>query len=519
MSGLIRASLIAIISLAPLCASAEWKTFAVAKYGAVGDGKTLNTNAIARAIDAASRGGGGYVRFPEGRWLSGAIEIKSNVVLYLDAGATLLMSSDPGDYPMIKTRWEGIECYNYSGLIFARDAQHIAIKGKGSIDGQGQNWWRWTKSAGPAQRRLREMGETTSDPAERHFGTMKDGLRPSLIQFINCKDVLLEGVAVKNSPMWAVHPIYCERVVCREIGVSGQGPDTDGIDVDSCANVLIEKCTLDNGGDCIAIKSGRDRDGRRVNRPSEDVTIRDCRFSRGHGAIVIGSETAGGIKNVDVSHCEVKGADRGIWIKTMRGRGGVVEGVRIDDVKMSEIVQTAIEIDMQYNRTPARFFDETTPVVREISIRGVKCEGARDAAMIRGLEESPVSGVTIKDAKLRAVFGVAAVEAQKVTLDHVEVTTDGDGPVLWGERATEWVVASFSTGRVPDWDAVMAFENSRGVTIRKTRAPENTDVFLELIGAGTKEIRLIECDTSKARERVELEDDVPEGAVIESRER
>jgi polygalacturonase len=246
------------------------------------------------------------------------------------------------------------------------------------------------------------------------------------------------------------------------------------------------------------------------------VTIRDCRFSRGRGAIVIGSETAGGIKNVDVSHCEIKGADRGIWIKTMRGRGGVVEGVKIDDLKMSEIVQTAIEIDMQYNRTPTRFFDATTPVVREISIRGVKCEGAREAAVIRGLEESPVSGVTLKDAKLRAVFGIAAVDAQKVTLDHVEVTTDGDGPTIWGERAADWVVDSFSTGRVPDWDAVMAFENSRGVTIRKTRAPENTDVFLELIGAATKEIRLVQCDTSKARERVELEEDVPEGAVIES---
>ena len=507
-------SLAILLILAPT-AHAEPATFSIADYGANSDGKTLNTDAIAKAIDAASQAGGGIVKVPSGKWLTGAIELKSNVTLFLDNGATLLMSTNPADYPVVLTRWEGIECYNYSGLIHANNASHIAITGKGIIDGQGQAWWRWVKSAGPAQRKLREMGQTNVDPQKRVFGTPKDALRPSLIEFAYCEDVKIEGVSVKNSPMWSIHPLYCKTVVCRDLYVFSQGPNTDGIDPDSCNDVLIENCTLDCGDDCIAIKSGRDADGRGVDTPCEKIVIKDCHMQRGHGGITIGSEMAGGVRNVTATHCFMRGTNIGVRIKTMRGRGGVVEGIDLSDLKMTDIVNDAINIDMQYNLTDPKPFDETTPVFRKLTIRDVVCEGAKQAVKLRGLPESEIQNLTIKNAKFRAEAGITAEYLDKSKMENIEVTLSKAGPAFMADHVMDWSLDHFKSNRMHKGDALLVCKSAPGLMISHTNAPEHTEVFLRLRGADTKNVNLIECDVSKAKQKLDLGEEVPSDAINE----
>jgi polygalacturonase len=425
------------------------------------------------------------------------------------------MSTNPADYPVVLTRWEGTECYNYSGLIHANNATHIAITGKGIIDGQGQSWWRWVKSAGPAQRKLRELGETTSDPKERVFGTPKDALRPSLIEFIHCEDVRIEGVSIKNSPMWTIHPLYCKTVICRNLYLFSQGPNTDGIDPDSCNDVLIENCTLDCGDDCIAIKSGRDADGRRVDTPCEKIVIKDCHMQRGHGGIAIGSEMSGGVRNVTAAHCFMRGTDIGIRIKTMRGRGGIVEGIELSDLKMTDILKDAINIDMEYNLTDPKPFDQTTPVFRKITLRDITCDNAKQDIKLRGLPESPIQNLTIENAKFKAEKGINVRQLVKSKLENIEITTSKAGPALMAEDVVDFSVDQFKGNRVHRADPLLVFKSAPGLMISRTGAPEGTDVFLKLNGSETKNVTLIECDVSKAKQKVDLAEDVPRDAVNE----
>ncbi|HEY7119392.1 MAG TPA: glycoside hydrolase family 28 protein [Tepidisphaeraceae bacterium] len=507
------ASLLLILLIAPLSVAAEPRTFSITDHGGRADGKTLNTDAIADTIADAVRAGGGTVVVPRGEWLCGSIELKSNVTLQLDDGAILRMSAEPGDYPVIRTRWEGIECYNYAGLIFARDAVNVAIIGKGVVDGQGPAWWRWAKSAGAAQRRLWELAASGADVKDRIFGSAKDALRPNLIQFIRCRNVQLEGVTVKDSPMWAIHPLECDGVVCRDLYVHGLGPNTDGIDPESCRNVTIEHCTFDCGDDCIAIKSGRDADGRRTNVPTDGVTIRDCTMRRGHAGVAIGSEMSAGVGNVTVTRCTMEGTDRGIRIKTMRGRGGAVQDVRIAELKMTDIVEAAIDIDMEYNRTTTRpTADATTPAFRNVSITDITCTGGKRAAIIRGLLESPIDGLTIRRAKIRADKGITAEYAANVKLIDVEITAKS-GPSIEADRAAGWMLDQFEARRPPRFGPLLVFHDPEGLTIKDTTAPDRTHIFLQLTGGKTSNVRLIDCDTSKARERLDLVDDVPADAV------
>lgn len=490
--------------------------FSITDFGAVSDdGKKLNTSAIAKAIDAASQAGGGIVKIPSGKWLSGAIELKSHVTLFLDNGATLFMSTNPADYPVVLTRWEGIECYNYSGLIYANNADHIAITGKGTIDGQGQGWWRWVKSVGPARRKLREMGESNADMSKRVFGTPKDALRPCLFEFIHCEDVLLEGVNIKNSPMWTIHPLYCDRVICRDLFVFGQGPNTDGIDPDSCTNVTIQNCTLDCGDDCIAIKSGRDADGRRVNVPSEKITIRDCHFQRGHGGIAIGSEMAGGVRDVSADHCFMHGTTRGIRLKTMRGRGGIVENIDLGDLKMTGVLQSAIDIDMQYNPTDPKPFDQSTPLFRKFTIHDITCDGAKQAIKLRGLAESPIDNLTIKNAKFKTEIGATAEHVVRSTLENIELTTSKPGPAVLAEHVADFTLDGLKSFRSHRSDPLLVFKSAPNLTLMNTPAPDRTETFLQLSGPETKNVMLIDCNTAKAKQKLDLSEDVPKDAVNE----
>jgi polygalacturonase len=387
-------------------------------FGAVPDGKTKNTDAIAKAIDDVVKKGGGVVRVPAGDFLTGPVVLKSNVRLHLDPGSTLRFSTDPSDYPVVLTRWEGTECMNYSGLISARDAHDIAITGEGTIDGQGQTWWPWKSRAGDSIRKLRMLGETTDDPTQRIFGTVEAGLRPCLFEPINCQRINIEGVTFKSSPFWTIHPIYCSTIIARNLTIIGDGANTDGLDPDSCSNVLIEHCTFDTGDDCITLKSGRDRDGRRVGKPTENVTIRHCVFKNGHGAVTIGSEMSGGVRNVVAQDCLVDGPDTGIRIKSRIGRGGVVENVTCRRFDIRSVKIEAITINMNYEpgSVPKDPTPEMIPAYRNITIEDVTCASAKIAVRLMGVRQSPIENVTLKNVFITAQEGL--------DISHTQVKTE-----------------------------------------------------------------------------------------------
>ncbi|MHC4622114.1 MAG: glycoside hydrolase family 28 protein, partial [Planctomycetota bacterium] len=238
----------------------------------------MNTKAFAAAVAACNEAGGGKVIVPPGTWLAGPIHLRSNVNLHLESGAEIRFSTDFEDYlPVVFTRYEGIECYNYSPPIYANDCTNIAVTGSGKLNGQGQAWWTKKQKQKEAAQKLHEM--TRGVPVkDRIFGRPDAFLRPSFIQFINCRDVLLEGVTVGSGPMWTIHPVYCENVIVRKVTLHTKGPNNDGVNPDSCKNVLIEYCNFDTSDDAIAVKSGRDEDGWRVGRPSENIVVRHCRF-------------------------------------------------------------------------------------------------------------------------------------------------------------------------------------------------------------------------------------------------
>ena len=438
---LIAALVLSLVSYAkaqttqPVLPDIPGEKFSVADFGTKADGTTKDTDAIAKALDAAEKAGGGTLNFPEGTYLTGAIKLRSKVAIHLEKGATLLFSTDPADYPVVLTRWEGTECMNYSGLIYARDASDIAITGEGKIDGQGQTWWPWSKRAGPTLTKLREFGETQDDPQQRKFGTPEAGLRACLFEPINCQRILLEGVTFTNSPFWTIHPIYCEDITARNLTIHGTGPNTDGFDPDSCRNLLIEKCTFDTGDDCVTLKSGRDRDGRRVGKPTENVWVRDCIFQRGHGTVVIGSEMSGGVRNVLAENITADGNDAGVRIKSRRGRGGVVENIVYRNLTYKNIAKEAITIDMFYDvgNNPGVTQDspEALPVYRNILVENLKCDGAATAIRIRGLPDSPMSNIVLRNVEITgAKQGVTITNAPDTRLSDVVVKNAGSATVI-----------------------------------------------------------------------------------------
>ena len=380
------------------------KSFAVSEFGAKGDGQANDGKAISAALDAAEKAGGGVVTFAAGTYLTGPIQLRSSVGLHLDKGTTIKFTTDPADYPVGLTRWEGTECMNFTGLLAGRDLHDISITGEGTIDGQGAAWWPWAKRSGNSAKKLRELGETTDDPKQRVFGTADAALRPCLFEPIHCQRILLDGVTFTSSPMWTLHPLYCNDITVKHVTLHGDGPNTDGFDPDSCANLLIENCAFDTGDDCITLKSGRDKDGRRVGKPTENVIVRHCTFAHGHGTVVIGSEMSGGVRNVLAEDLTADGTDAGVRIKARRGRGGVVENITYRNLDLKNIGKQAITIDMFYDVGNNPGVDESTPeglpVFKNITIDGLKCDGAAAAIQIHGLPDSPIQNLTLNDIQI-----------------------------------------------------------------------------------------------------------------------
>jgi len=375
------------------------RDYLVTDYGAVAGGEMDGTTAFALAIKTCHEAGGGRVVVPEGIFLSGPIHLKSRVNLHLRAGATIRFTTNVAAYlPVVFTRFECIELMNYSPPIYAFEQTDIAITGQGTLDGQGEFWHRWIKQWDADVRLLVDMARREVPVAERVFGGGHK-LRPNFIQPVRCQNVLIEGVRVINSPMWTLNPVYCTNVTIRGVTVETDGPNTDGCDPDSCTDVLIKDCVFNNGDDCIAVKSGRDEDGRRVNIACENVVIQNCVFKNGHGGVTMGSETAGGIRNVFAENCQFDSPnlDMAMRFKTNPARGGYIENVYLRNCTV-KTAKYGIHITKRYGAGVTKD-GETDPAVRNIEIRDSKFGTlTKGAIFVQGFSpDKIVTDVRIED--------------------------------------------------------------------------------------------------------------------------
>lgn len=408
----------------------------VLKFGAKNDSSRKATAAIAKTIAAASKAGGGTVYFPAGKYRTGPIHLKSNITIYIEAGAELHFSDDFDDYlPMVQSRYEGVDVTSFSPLFYAYEAENITIKGRGTIDGHGKKWWDFVEGYREGQPRskwqyifdsLNKDILLPDDPKQ-----MKRGfLRPPFIQPMYCKNVLIEGITIRNSPFWTVNPEFCENVTVTGVTINNPpSPNTDGINPESCQYVHISNCHISVGDDCITIKSGKDIPGRTKAVPAQNYTITNCTMLSGHGGVVIGSEMSGGVKNIVISNCVFDGTDRGIRIKTARGRGGVVEDIRVDNIIMKNIRDQAIVLDMEYARVPAEPVSERTPQFRNIRLSNITAY-TKTAMYINGLDEMPVQEISLHDVYFEAENGITIRKAKDIELHKVRINVKKGSPLV-----------------------------------------------------------------------------------------
>jgi len=406
------------------------RDFPITNFGAKAG--TDASAAIAAAIDACTKAGGGRVVVPAGEWLTVAIHLKSNVNLHVAEGATLRWLFEPARYPLVFTRWEGVECMNYSPFIYAYEQENIAVTGPGTLDGGADwaSWWRWNRPAPgpsdpnspqrPARNRLIEMGEKNVPVAERVFGE-GSFLRPNFIQPYKCKNILIEGVTIIRSPMWEIHPVLSSNITVRGVKISTHGPNNDGFDPESSRDILVEDTVFDTGDDCIAIKSGRNGDGRRVNVPSENIVIRNCVMKDGHGGVVLGSECTGGIRNVFVEHCEMDSPelDRALRFKNNAVRGGILENVFMRHVKIGRVGEAVLTIDLLYEEGAKGGFQ---PIVRNVQLDNITSSASPRVMYIRGFEGAVIENIRISNSTFNNVTETEVVaHAGAITLNHVTI--------------------------------------------------------------------------------------------------
>ena len=402
-------------------------TFNITDFGAIADGQTNNSEAIKKTIEACSQAGGGKVIIPSGQFLTGPIHLKSNINLHLETGAEVLFSKDRKDYlPVVHTSYEGQELMNYSPLVYAYKQKNIAITGKGVFNGQASktNWWPWCGAERyghlentPQQKdkhnlpRLWAFSENNTPVSERIFGEGYQ-LRPLFIQPFECENVLIQGVTITNAPFWVIHPIKCNYVRVEGVTVNSHGPNNDGCDPEYSKNVHINKCVFNTGDDCIAIKSGRNNDGRQVNIPSENIVVENCDMKDGHGGVVMGSEISAGVRNVYVRNCKMDSPelDRAIRIKTNTLRGGFVENVYVKNIEVGQVKESVLKINLYYAIYGTQEGD-FMPTVKNIHLQDIKVEnGGKYGILIKGRPESFVKNVTFTNVEIKNAQTPLSVE-------------------------------------------------------------------------------------------------------------
>lgn len=415
----------------------------IRSYGAEAGDLARTSDAIAAAIDACAGSGGGRVVIPAGTWPTRGIRLKSGVELHVAEGAMLQFSTDPDDFlPLVLSRFEGIECMNYAPPIYAFEAENVALTGPGTIDGQAswKNWWNWINredeaintGRNQAQQRLAEMAEQ-GVPAEQRIMGEGAYLRPSFVQFYRCRNVLIDGLTVKGSPMWIIHPVLCSNVTVRGLVINSLGPNNDGCNPEFCRDVLIERCDFTAGDDCIAIKSGRNHDGRNIGVPSENIVVRNCRMRDGHGGVSLGSEASGGIRNIYIRDCRMGGSDllRALRLKSNSWRGGYIENILFRDVEVDSVGEGVLEISLLYGE-PRKKGQKGNLLPRRVggvTMRNVHSKGSLYALDINSYPELPVDNVRVIDCRFDNV-------ERGNKLIHAEVTASN--VIINGEA---WVPA------------------------------------------------------------------------------
>lgn len=436
------------------------REFRITDFGAVGDGLTMNTEAINAAIEACSQAGGGKVVIPAGLWLTGPIQLKSRINLYTEKGALVTFSDKFEDYPLVTTFWEGNEWVRCMSPITGENLEHVAITGHGVFDGNGGAWrpiknWKMTarqwdaivKNGGVVDHKgvwwpeenamngAKLVGELRKNPDTKleDYLPFRSFLRPVLMSLRNCKYVLLDGPVFQNSAAWNLHPWCCEHFTMRNVTVRNPwfSQNGDGLDLESCRYSIIEDCMFDVGDDAICMKSGKNAEGRALGRPVEYVIVRNCVVYHGHGGFVIGSEMSGGARNMLVTDCTFIGTDVGLRFKSTRGRGGTVENIAISGVRMKEITGSAITFNMYYALKGADAVlmpvTEETPVFRNFYIEDTSCAGAGQAIELRGLPEMPIEDIELVRVKISARTGVDCTDAVNIRFNDVTILTE-EGP-------------------------------------------------------------------------------------------
>ena len=449
-----------------------------------------NQKTINSVISLVSKKGGGKVVIPKGTWNTGAIELKSGVNLVIEEGATLHFAFEPKLYPLVRTAWEGLGCWNYSPCIYAYKATDIAITGKGTIDGGGNNdtWWQWNGNArfgykegvttenqkAGSRAKLQKQAEDGVPFDERKFGPGM-GLRPQLVNLVRCERILIQGLKMINSPFWVMHPLLSKNITVDDVYVWNEGPNGDGCDPEACENVLIQNCVFHTGDDCIAIKSGRNNDGRLWNQPSKNIIIRGCRMEDGHGGVVIGSEISGGCENVYAENCEMDSPhlERILRIKTNNCRGGLIKNINMRNVTVGQCKEAVVKINLDYESKEAcyRGFE---PVVHDVNVENVTCQKSQYGVLIIGRDQvENVYDINVKNCKFDGVTvqpvkvtgKTRNVKFENLVINGSLVLNEGEQPY---KNYSEWLTYSemkrvphsylldFSTK--PKWSYVMGIE-------------------------------------------------------------
>jgi polygalacturonase len=497
----------------------------ITDFGAVGDGQTKNTKAFADAIRKCAEAGGGHVIVPTGLWLTGAIELRSNLDLHLEKGAVILFSDKYDDFPLIESTWEGQPRAQSMSPLYALNLENIAVTGQGIIDGSGDAWrpvkkfkmtdsqwkelitsggvlndagdmWWPTKEALSGPRLLASLRRKNNVTLE-DYAPVRSFLRPVMVALIQCKNVLLDGPTFQNSPAWNIHPLMCENLIVRNISVRNPwySQNGDGLDLESCRNVVVTNSRFDVGDDAICLKSGRDEYGRQRGKPCENIVITDCTVYHGHGGVVVGSEMSGGVRNIYVCNCEFLGTDVGLRFKSTRGRGGIVENIFIENVRMLDIPTEAIRFNMFYGgsapipedgareqdpaaQRKAMPVNEGTPQFRKIYMKNIVCNGAARAVLLQGLPEMPIRDIELENITISAKTGFLCLDAEQVKLSNVKILSE----------------------KLP----LFTFYDSRNVIMQDVSLPQAEGIFMRLEGENTQDINLKGSNVSEMKERIQF---------------
>ncbi len=486
-------------------------TVSVSDFGAKGDGIMLNTEAFSKAFDELSKKGGGKLVVPAGVWFTGPIELKSNINLHLDKGALILFSPDFNLYPLVDGSFEGLETKRCQSPISARNVVNVAITGEGSINGSGEAWrplkkakvtesqWRkviksggvlkdptyWYPSKGSIKgQTMSEMNVPNGKLTDVEWLEIKDFLRPVMINFIECKNVLLQGVLFENSPSWNIHPLLCTNLIIDNITVRNPSyaQNGDGIDIESCKNVLLINSNFDVGDDGICIKSGKDEEGRKRARPTENVIVDNCKVFKAHGGFVVGSEMSGGVRNISVKNCQFLGTDVGLRFKSNRGRGGLVENIYISDIYMFDIATDSFLFDLYYGGKSATESledgDETqtivqvpavtaeTPSFRNIYVKNIVSRNARRAMFFNGLPEMNITNINVENAIITSQYGAVISESDGIKFKNIQI--------------------------FPQTGAALTLQNVKNFDLKEFKYPDSLLEVVRITGK-SKNIQLPEC--------------------------